>query len=135
MSRRYPRSTRTNTILPVTSLFPSVLRRVPGPSREDEQVTDDLVACIRARLDEDEAAAREAIKWGRPDWYCPSTAVVDTGEDWPITTEAGPVAHHIARHGPARVLREIDAKQQRSEERRVGKECVSTCRSRWSPYH
>src|SRR3546814_15328463 len=28
---------------------------------------------------------------------------------------------------PARVVR--------SEERRVGKECVSTCRSRWSPYH
>src|SRR3546814_17702708 len=24
---------------------------------------------------------------------------------------------------------------QRSEERRVGKECVSTCRSRWLPYH
>src|SRR3546814_15100876 len=24
---------------------------------------------------------------------------------------------------------------ERSEERRVGKECVSTCRSRWSPYH
>src|SRR3546814_19058367 len=23
----------------------------------------------------------------------------------------------------------------RSEERRVGNECVSTCRSRWSPYH
>src|SRR3546814_2676412 len=34
----------------------------------------------------------------------------------------------------------IDAKAEhrianRSEERRVGKECVSTCRSRWSPYH
>src|SRR3546814_12576960 len=29
------------------------------------------------------------------------------------------------------VLPEMD----RSEERRVGKECVSTCRSRWSPYH
>src|SRR3546814_16774918 len=28
----------------------------------------------------------------------------------------------------------VDA-QERSEERRVGKECVSTCRSRWSPYH
>src|SRR3546814_8916087 len=30
-----------------------------------------------------------------------------------------------------------DAKEarKRSEERRVGKECVSTCRSRWSPYH
>src|SRR3546814_16962143 len=29
----------------------------------------------------------------------------------------------------------LDAKPKRSEERRVGKECVSTCRSRWSPYH
>src|SRR3546814_2098969 len=27
------------------------------------------------------------------------------------------------------------ATDKRSEERRVGKECVSTCRSRWSPYH
>src|SRR3546814_8408183 len=27
------------------------------------------------------------------------------------------------------------AEHLRSEERRVGKECVSTCRSRWSPYH
>src|SRR3546814_16981838 len=27
------------------------------------------------------------------------------------------------------------ANEGRSEERRVGKECVSTCRSRWSPYH
>src|SRR3546814_4482410 len=26
-------------------------------------------------------------------------------------------------------------RRDRSEERRVGKECVSTCRSRWSPYH
>src|SRR3546814_18855486 len=26
-------------------------------------------------------------------------------------------------------------RKNRSEERRVGKECVSTCRSRWSPYH
>src|SRR3546814_20080291 len=25
--------------------------------------------------------------------------------------------------------------EDRSEERRVGKECVSTCRSRWEPYH
>src|SRR3546814_18876527 len=27
------------------------------------------------------------------------------------------------------------ARAQRSEERRVGKACVSTCRSRWSPHH
>src|SRR3546814_13488452 len=29
----------------------------------------------------------------------------------------------------------LEAGSKRSEERRVGKECVSTCRSRWSPYH
>src|SRR3546814_2466023 len=29
----------------------------------------------------------------------------------------------------------LDHSVTRSEERRVGKECVSTCRSRWSPYH
>src|SRR3546814_11407011 len=29
----------------------------------------------------------------------------------------------------------IELDEGRSEERRVGKECVSTCRSRWSPYH
>src|SRR3546814_2559081 len=28
-----------------------------------------------------------------------------------------------------------EMRHMRSEERRVGKECVSTCRSRWSPYH
>src|SRR3546814_18121118 len=31
---------------------------------------------------------------------------------------------------------ELDEREEdRSEERRVGKECVNTCRSRWSPYH
>src|SRR3546814_3294113 len=30
---------------------------------------------------------------------------------------------------------DVDLTTPRSEERRVGKECVSTCRSRWSPYH
>src|SRR3546814_1644663 len=30
---------------------------------------------------------------------------------------------------------EVFRRSNRSEERRVGKECVSTCRSRWSPYH
>src|SRR3546814_1238450 len=33
------------------------------------------------------------------------------------------------------LLREARRALPRSEERRVGKECVSTCRSRWSPYH
>src|SRR3546814_12681003 len=33
------------------------------------------------------------------------------------------------------VLGVVHTPVDRSEERRVGKECVSTCRSRWSPYH
>src|SRR3546814_13618094 len=36
-----------------------------------------------------------------------------------LAEELAPIAQELAR----------------SEERRVGKECVSTCRSRWSPYH
>src|SRR3546814_9524395 len=32
-------------------------------------------------------------------------------------------------------VRYVETGEIRSEERRVGKECVSTCRSRWSPYH
>src|SRR3546814_4722807 len=48
---------------------------------------------------------------------------------------------HLRQRGQAH-LREAPEKARferscwdRSEERRVGKECVSTCRSRWSPYH
>src|SRR3546814_15548446 len=36
---------------------------------------------------------------------------------------------------PLKDSAEIDNATARSEERRVGKECVSTCRCRWSPYH
>src|SRR3546814_8710250 len=52
---------------------------------------------------------------------------------------------HLGRHGAGAAIlasrseRSIryheDHGHLRSEERRVGKECVSTCRSRWSPYH
>src|SRR3546814_6434872 len=41
----------------------------------------------------------------------------------PRPSEAGAEDRHFPR------------RRGRSEERRVGKECVSTCRSRWSPYH
>src|SRR3546814_14478618 len=34
---------------------------------------------------------------------------------------------------PAGYCRQLQVRSARSEERRVGKECVSTCRSRWSP--
>src|SRR3546814_17148061 len=42
-----------------------------------------------------------------------------------------------SRHGQATVIRARDyliERRRRSEARRVGKECVRTCRSRWSPF-
>src|SRR3546814_3833518 len=41
----------------------------------------------------------------------------------------------LGRSGIAEIVGRCCANARRSEERRVGKECVSTCRSRWSPYH
>src|SRR3546814_3180950 len=60
--------------------------------------------------------------------------VRDAGLPVPLTDE-GPTVHEVdlddalSRNQLARAI------LARSEERRVGKECVSTCRSRWSPYH
>src|SRR3546814_16815547 len=43
--------------------------------------------------------------------------------------------NRLLREQVAELREERNAwREQRSEERRVGKECVSTCRSRWSPY-
>src|SRR3546814_3612029 len=44
-------------------------------------------------------------------------------------------ANPLNPHFSASFQRNQCARAARSEERRVGKECVSTCRSRWSPYH
>src|SRR3546814_19586443 len=62
--------------------------------------------------------------FGPPDRFPYSSARAYEPEDTP--KEALAALH--ARLGVERAVI-------RSEERRVGKECVSTCRSRWSPYH
>src|SRR3546814_15749424 len=59
--------------------------------------------------------------------------------DWLVNLER--IDHRKDRAGDGEDIVAADpgedarAGQLRSEERRVGKECVSTCRSRWSPYH
>src|SRR3546814_11258115 len=64
------------------------------------------------------AIALERIAFGRSDLQDVSVVLGDDG------------VHAAIRTGT------LDAEPfLRSEERRVGKECVSTCRSRWSPYH
>src|SRR3546814_8656274 len=48
----------------------------------------------------------------------------------PRLADIATMARLLAQHGVA-----LGGDAVRSEERRVGNECVSTCRSRWSPYH
>src|SRR3546814_17825231 len=45
------------------------------------------------------------------------------------------VPHDAVAPPPGAQVGRDDVEAGRSEERRVGKGCVSTCRSRWSPYH
>src|SRR3546814_783396 len=57
-----------------------------------------------------------------------------------VVLEAFSASYGYTLHAPRfRKLLEAERKRRaeddRSEERRVGKECVSTCKSRWSPYH
>src|SRR3546814_10210931 len=55
----------------------------------------------------------------------------DLGNTDTYMTPPAAAVRCAVRVRPARFTRSW----KRSEERRVGKECVSTCRSRWSPYH
>src|SRR3546814_16343216 len=57
--------------------------------------------------------------------------VVQAGWIQPERLSGAPL---IDKHA-APLLRAYQPFELRSEERRVGKECVSTCRSRWSPFH
>src|SRR3546814_4224460 len=69
----------------------------------------------------------------------------DAAENWyaRVVEMEGSVADNRLLYGEvlkangryAEAKRQLMAYAERSEERRVGKECVSTCRSRWSPYH
>src|SRR3546814_6633273 len=68
-------------------------------------------------------------------------AEAERGGDRPVDDRDGPRrTAEQDRFGQRTVHRRLEAGNmtvvdRRSEERRVGKECVSTCRSRWSQYH
>src|SRR3546814_12308743 len=61
-------------------------------------------------------------------------AVILDDAQWDMDFLSIPNVHKMIHDSKIIVAREPNA-DGRSEERRVGKECVSTCRSRWSPYH
>src|SRR3546814_19256190 len=113
MIRRPPRSTRTDTLFPYTTLFRSpsfilcnltTLGYVMGMNTDSQTVSDSSVTNKARRLP------------GRPRGFDPNDAL-------------DAAALHFWRDGFAA------ADVGRSDERRVGTECVSTCRSRWSRDH
>src|SRR3546814_12687434 len=74
-------------------------------------------------------AAQKQVVLHYRDWagvVCYTGVASAPGHDTAVWLEQV-LTHPSAHRSPAMVVR--------SEERRVGKECVSTCRSRWSPYH
>jgi hypothetical protein len=69
----------------------------------------DLVAFLNARLDEDEAAARDAYYEGQR-WITEEEGVYRWPDDELVQmADRKRDARHIARHDPARVLREVEA--------------------------
>src|SRR3546814_12083066 len=123
MIRRPPRSTRTDTLFPYTTLFRSKGRAGMAWDFETEpafqQELDWIGAFMREEVEPldhvlgDPYDARDAQ---RNALVRPLQAEVKQRKLW---------ACHL----------EPELGGQRSEERRVGKACVRTCRSRWSPYH
>src|SRR3546814_17477610 len=122
MLRPPPSSTRTDTLFPYTTLF-----RSPSGAGKDSLID----------------AARYALA-GRPDFDFPRRIITRSSDpdseehdtlseaDFARQRDAGAFFLHWSAHGLRYALPGSIA---RSDERRVGKECVSTCRSRWSPYH
>src|SRR3546814_3501181 len=58
-------------------------------------------------------------------------------DEWGIRMEEGscnPAGASVSRGGGTNAPASVYAIRKRSEERRVGEECVSKCRSRWTPY-
>src|SRR3546814_12820031 len=103
MIRRPPRSTRTDTLFPYTTLFRSDARYHASRTRVENR---------RRHSPGIEMGTRSRRYPGvQADGNCKCTR------------------HHGGYVAPKRLC------ASRSDERRVGKECVSTCRSRWSPYN
>src|SRR3546814_12728389 len=118
MLLRPPGSTRTATLFPYTTLFRSGrgrgARPVPGVPRGQAAELADRRPILQ-RQDHAEAHRR--------------LTAAGAGGTMPSHAET-----YLAQ--AAEICRRIDpAEVEGSEERRVGKEGVSTCRSRWWPYH
>src|SRR3546814_17109122 len=121
MIRRPPRSTLTDILVPYTTLFRSLLETALRDTvRHQHQAVIGLTIGHEVEAGRDQCiAVRLLLRCLLADGQC-RLVFGDLLVDQRFQTL---------------VARRIGACPERSEERRVGKECVSTCRSRWSPYH
>src|SRR3546814_20554607 len=121
MIRRPPRSTRTDTLFPYTTLFRS--HAVPAEGRRKDarhDRRDEAVEEGRADADRDQ---REHVEVARADR---GPAALEERPPGPEHDRRGQRELHPGRPG-------LRNEMERSEERRVGKEGVKTCRSRGRP--
>src|SRR3546814_11334849 len=116
MIRRPPRSTRTDTLFPYTTLFRSDQHEIEFAHGG----RDDDLPVARAVSGSNEFGSTQA------DFLQEKRSAFRQHK----SVEAGKVVSVEKQEMP--LWRRCRA---RSEERRVGKECVSTCRSRWEPEH
>jgi Ser-tRNA(Ala) deacylase AlaX len=76
---------------------------------------NELLDFLRAQLDEDEQIAREGIPFGTGQWQAEDSGLIRDSEGGCVVHDDGEqdraTAEHIARHDPARVLAEVDAKR------------------------
>src|SRR3546814_16414268 len=137
MIRRPPRSTRTDTLFPYTTLCRSNARETKRNGKCDEETGRD---CRDGAGNADAIGSGGALCNHRTGCHGASgpglLGARDLGRLAPATRQfrwlsAGSFVGLRSAwrvHLPGSWFA-------RSEERRVGKECVSTCRSRWSPFH
>src|SRR3546814_20220635 len=121
MIRRPPRSTRTDTLFPYTTLFRSIGKQIVHTGFGRRILAQHADHAFREEwAHPDEHAIERRIELHRRD------QVLRSG---PRRGIDGRVVIGRRRGGILRPRR-----RRRSEERRVGKECERTCRSLWSPY-
>src|SRR3546814_15411168 len=101
----------------------------PDPTAPDLTASEDFSS---------KAALKRASE--TPGAFASKAAAYEASEDIPSNANLSATFAGVAtqRYGRRMVLQgtlSLAALTARSEERRVGKECVSTCRSRWSPSH
>src|SRR3546814_18125806 len=122
MLRRPPRATLTDTLVPYTTLFRSL--------GIDAQVRLDFHNGSNDNWYVTEFG--NALEWEPSGGLRPKTAIV--GENVRVCGRFLGAPEKEIDHGACDgLLGGLGG--QRSEERRVGKECVSKCRSRWLPYN